>query len=153
MITKNCRRWKSTSGWDGKRLFAHNMRTNRRILEIQTAYVQVLSKWWWKNVVAKNLLPVWMGKGFLLISWELIDRFSKFKRHMFRFDRSDDLIFFILKIYFRFEQKNWKLALKQYFWKKFRSGLNGKLLVLYKTAYVVGCGYSCTAIFSKTKQS
>ena len=130
LLTKNCRRWKSTSGWDGKRLFAHNMRTNRRIFKIQTAYVQVWSKWWWKNVVTKNLLPVSAGKDFLLISWELIDGFSKFKRHMFRFDRSDDSTFFILKIYFRFVQKSWKLALKHYFWKYFRSGLNGQLLVV-----------------------
>ena len=106
VITENCCRWKSTSGSDGKKLFAHNMRTNWRIFEIQTAYVQLSFKWWWKNVVAKNLLPVWTGKDFLLISWELLDRFSKFKRHMFRFDRSDDLTFLILEIYFRFEQKN-----------------------------------------------
>ena len=125
VMTENCCHWKSTSGSDGKRLFAHILRTNRRIFEIQTAYVQVWSKWWWKNVVAENLLPVSTGKGFLLISWELIDGFSQCKGHMFRFDRCDDLTFFILKIYFRFEQKNWKLALKHYFWKYFRSGLNG----------------------------
>ena len=80
-MTEKCCRWKSTSGLDGKMLFAHILRTNRRIFEIQTAYVQVWSKWW--------------------------------------------LDFFILKNYFRFEQQNWKLALKQYFWKYFRSGLNG----------------------------
>ena len=134
VITENCCRWKSTCGLDEKRVFVHKMRTNRRIFEIlsayvqvwskwwwknvftknllpvstgkgflhilrtnrqifeiQTAYVQVWSKWWWKNVVTKNLLPVSTGKGFLLISWELIDGFSKFKRHMFRFDQSDDI--------------------------------------------------------------
>ena len=32
---------KSTSGSDGKRLFAHILRTNGRIFENQTAYVQV----------------------------------------------------------------------------------------------------------------
>ena len=36
---RNCCRWKSTSGFDGKMLFAHILRTNRRILEIQTANV------------------------------------------------------------------------------------------------------------------
>ena len=116
MMTEKCCRWKSTSGLDGKRLLAHILRTNRRIFEIQTAYVQVWSKWWQENVVAENLLPVWTGKDLLLISWELIDGFSKFKRHMFRFDWFDDLNFFNLKIYFRFEQKNWKLVLKHYFW-------------------------------------
>ena len=169
VIKENCCHWKSTSGLDGKRLFAHIvrtnrriyeiqtayvqvwskrrwknvvaenllpvstgkrffaniLRTNRRIFEIQTAYVQVWSKWWWKNVVTKNLLPVSAGKDFLMISWELIDRFSKFKRHMFRFDRSDDLTFWILEIYFRCEQKNLKWALKHHFWAYFRSGLNG----------------------------
>ena len=105
VITENCCRRKSTSGSDGKRLFVHKMRTNRRIFEIQTAYVQVWSKWWWKNVVTKNLLPVSTGKGFLLISWELIDGFSKFKRHMFRFDRSDDGKMLSLKIYFRFRRE------------------------------------------------
>jgi len=90
VITENCFRWKSTSGSDGKRFFVYKMRTNRRIFEIQTAFFQVWSKWWWKNVVTKNLLPVSTGKGFLVISWELIDGFSKFKRHIFRFDRGDD---------------------------------------------------------------
>ena len=99
---QKCCRWKSTSGSDGKRLFAHILRFNWRIFEIQTAYVLVWSKWWWKNVVTKNLLPVSTGKGFLLISWELMDGFSKFKRHMFRFDRSDDRKMLSLKIYFRF---------------------------------------------------
>ena len=55
-----------------------------------------------ENVVAENRLPVWMGKDFLLISWELINGFSKFKLHMFRFDRSDDGKMLLLKIYFRF---------------------------------------------------
>ena len=76
--------------WTGTELFAHIIRSNRRIFEILTAYVQVWSKWWWKNVVAENLLPVSTGKGFLLITWEPIDGFLKFKRHMLRFDRSDD---------------------------------------------------------------
>ena len=96
---------KSSSGLDGKRLFVHKMRTYRRIFEIQTAYVQVWSKRWLKNVVTKNLLPVSTGKGFLLISWELIDWFSKFKRHMFRFDRSDDGKMLSLKVYFRFRRE------------------------------------------------
>ena len=122
-MTENCCPWKSTSGFDGKRLFAHIVRTNRRIFEIQTAYVQVWSKWWWKNVVAENLLPVSTGKGFLLISWEPIDGFSKFKRHMLRFDRRHDMTFLILEIYFRCEQKNWKWALKHHFWTYSRSGL------------------------------
>ena len=105
VMTENCCHWKSTSGLDGKRLFAHIVRTNGQIYEIQTAYVQVWSKRRWKNVVAENLLPVSTGKGFLLISWELIDGFSKFKRHMFRFDRSDDEKMFSLKIYFRFRRE------------------------------------------------
>ena len=84
---------KSTSGFYGKRLFAHILRTNGRIFEIQTSYFQVWLKCWWKNVVTKNILPVLTGKDSLLISWELIDGFSKFKRHMFRFDRSEDLTF------------------------------------------------------------
>ena len=104
MIEKCCR-WKSTSGLDGKKLFAHILRTNRRIFEIQTAYVQVWLKWLWENVVAENLLPVSTGKGFLLISQELIDGFSKFKRHMLRLDRRCDMTFLILEIYFRCEQK------------------------------------------------
>ena len=91
VMTENCCHWKYTSGSDGKRLFAHIVRTNRRIFEIQTAYVQVWSKWWWKNVVAENLLPVWTGKGFLLMTREALDGFSKFKRRVFRFDSSDDL--------------------------------------------------------------
>ena len=116
-MTEKCCRWKSTSGLDGKRLFAHILRTNRRIFEIQTAYVQVWSKWWWKNVVTKNLLPVSAVKDFLLISWELIDGFSKFKRQMFRFDRSDDLTFWILEIYFRCEQRKSKMGVKTLFLK------------------------------------
>ena len=102
---EKCCRWKSISGLDEKRLFAHILRTNRRIFEIQTANVQVWSKWWWKNVETINLLPVSTGKGFLLISWKLIDGFSKFKRHMFRFDRSDDEKMLSLKIYFRFRRE------------------------------------------------
>ena len=146
VITENCCRWKSTSGLDGKRPFAHIvrtnkriyeiqtangqvwskrrwknvvaenllpvstgkrffaniLRTNRRIFEIQTAYVQVWSKWRWKNVVAENLLPVWTENDFFLITWELMDGFSKFKRHMFRFYHSDDSLKKSLKIYFRF---------------------------------------------------
>ena len=97
VMKEKCCRWKSTSGLDGKMLFAHILRTNRRIFEIQTAYVQVWSKWWYKNVAAENLLPVMTGKDFLIISWKLIDVFSKSKRHMFRFDRSDDLTFLFWK--------------------------------------------------------
>ena len=43
MLTEKCCRLKSTSGVEGKRLFVHILRTNRRIFEIQTAYGQVLS--------------------------------------------------------------------------------------------------------------
>ena len=98
---------------DGKQLFVHKMRTTGRIFEIQTASIQVWSKWWQKNIGAENRLPVLTGKGYLLISWELLDGFSKFKRHMLRFDRSDDLTFSSPEIYFRCEQKDWK------FWKYF----------------------------------
>ena len=80
--------WNLLPVWPGKskmtfvnRFLAHNLIIYGRIFKIQTAYVQVWSKWWWKNVVTKNRLPVLTGKGFLLISWELIDGFSKFKRH------------------------------------------------------------------------
>ena len=116
---ENCCRWKSTSGLDGKTPFADNMRTIRRIFEIQTAFVQVWSKWWYKNVASKNLLPVMTGKDFLIISWELIDGFSKFKRLMFRFYRSDDLTYLLWKNYFRFEQKNWKIGAETLFMKIF----------------------------------
>ena len=119
VIYKKCRCWKSTSGLDGKQLFVHKKRTTGRIFEIQTASIQVWSKWWQKNIGAENRLPVLTGKGYLLISWELLDGFSKFKRHMLRFDRSDDLTFSTLEIYFRCEQKDWKWALKHYFWKYF----------------------------------
>ena len=119
VIYKKCRCWKSTSGLDGKQLFVHKMRTTGRIFEIQTASIQVWSKWWQKNIGAENRLPVLTGKCYLLISWELLDGFSKFKRHMLRFDRSDDLTFSTLEIYFRCEQKDWKWALKHYFWKYF----------------------------------
>ena len=95
------------------------LRTTGRIFEIQTASIQVWSKWWQKNIGAENRLPVLTGKGYLLISWELLDGFSKFKRHMLRFDRSDDLTFSTLEIYFRCDQKNWKWTLKHYFWKYF----------------------------------
>ena len=102
VIYKKCRCWKSTSGLDGKQIFVHKMRTTGRIFEIQTASIQVWSKWWLKNIVAKTQLPVWTGKGFFLIFIELIDGFTKFKRHMFRFDRSYDRKMLSLKIYFRF---------------------------------------------------
>ena len=125
VIYKKCRCWKSTSGLDGKQLFVHKKRTTGRIFEIQTASIQVWSKWWQKNIGAENRLPVLTGKGYLLISWELLDGFSKFKRHMLRLDRRHDMTFLILKIYFRCEQKNWKWALKHHFWTYFRSGLNG----------------------------
>ena len=125
VMTKKCCHWKSTSGFDGKRLFAHNLRTIGRIFEIQMAHVQVRSSWWQKNVVTENLLPVLTGNDFLLMRWELIGGFLKFKWYMFRFDCSDDLTFWILEIYFRCEQKNQKRALKHYFWKYVRSGLNG----------------------------
>ena len=105
VIYKKCRCWKSTSGLDGKQLFVHKMRTTGRIFEIQTASIQVWSKWWQKNIGAENRLPVLTGKGYLLISWELLDGFSKFKRHMFRFDRSDDGKMLPLKIYFRFKRE------------------------------------------------
>ena len=85
VICKKCRCWKSTSGLDGKQLFVHKMRTTGRIFEIQTAYGQFWLKCGQKIVVTENLLPVWTGKGFLLIPWEPIDGFSKFKRHVFRF--------------------------------------------------------------------
>ena len=95
-----------------KQVLAHTLRTDGQIFEIQTAYsVQVRKKWWNANFVAENLLPVLTGKGFLLITFEVIDGFMKFKRHAFRFDCSHDLTFLLLEIYFRFEQKikNWSL--------------------------------------------
>jgi len=44
VITEKCCRWKSTSGFDGKSFFAHNLRSNRRIFKIRTAFVQVWLK-------------------------------------------------------------------------------------------------------------
>ena len=96
---------KINHGLDGKMFFVYKMRTIGRIFEIQMACVQVWSKRWQKIIVAENLLPVMTEKGFLLISWELIDGFSKFKRDMLRFYGSDALAFMILEIYFRFEEK------------------------------------------------
>ena len=125
VIYKKCRCWKSTSGLDGKQLFVHKMRTAGPIFEIQTASIQVWSKWWQKNIGAENRLPVLTGKAYLLISWELLDGFLKFKRHVLRFDCRYDMTFLIFLIYFRCEQKNWKWAQKHHFWTHFRSGLNG----------------------------
>jgi len=55
-------RWKSTSGFNRKRLFDHNLRSNRRIFKIQTASFQVLLKWWFDIFDALILLPVWTEK-------------------------------------------------------------------------------------------
>ena len=79
-MTENCCRWKSTSGLDGKRLFAYNLRTNETNFKIQTAYVKVQLQWSFKIFVAKNLLPVLAENGYLLIIQELIDDISEFKR-------------------------------------------------------------------------
>ena len=102
VIYKKCRCRKSTSGLDGKQVFVHKMRTTGRIFEIQTGSIQVWSKWWQKNFGAENRHPVLTGKCYLLLSWEQLDGFLKFKRHMIRFDRSDDRKTLSLKIYFRF---------------------------------------------------
>ena len=59
VMTENCFRWKSTSGLDGKRLFAYNLSTNETNFKIQTAYVKAQLQWLIKISVAKNLLPVW----------------------------------------------------------------------------------------------
>ena len=42
------------SGYDEKRLFDHILRINRRIFEIQTAYVKVWLKWWLDIFILKN---------------------------------------------------------------------------------------------------
>ena len=117
-MTENCCRWKSTSGLDGKRLFAYNLRTNETNFKIQTAYVKAQLQWLIKISVAKNLLPVLAENGYLLIIQELIDEFSEFKRQMFRFDSNENLKILFLKIYFRCKQKIWKWALKHYFEKE-----------------------------------
>ena len=111
---------------DGKRLFAHYMRTNRRIFESLTASVQIWAKWWWKMLSLKIYFRFWREKAFWsypennrqiskfkrhnnqvwskwwrkMLSLKIYFRFgrenvfshniTKFKRHMFRFDRSDD---------------------------------------------------------------
>ena len=87
------------------RFLAYNLRTIGRIFEIQTAYVQVRSRWWQKNVVTENLLPVLTGNDFLLIRWELMDGFSKFKRHVFRFYCSYDQKFYRWKSTSGFNRK------------------------------------------------
>ena len=79
-MTENCCRWKSTSGLDGKRLFAYNLRTNETNVKIQTAYVKAQLQWLIKISVAKNLLPVLAENGDLLLIQELIDDISEFKR-------------------------------------------------------------------------
>ena len=79
MTEKYCR-WKSTSGLDGKRLFAYNLRTNETNFKIQTAYVKAQLQWLIKISVAKNLLPVLAENGYLLLIQELIDDISEFKR-------------------------------------------------------------------------
>ena len=118
VMTENCWRWKFTSGLDGKRLFAYNLRTNETNFKIQTAYVKAQLQWLIKISVAKNLLPVLAENGYLLIIQELIDEFSEFKRQMFRFDSNENLKILFLKIYFRCKQKIWKWALKHYFEKE-----------------------------------
>ena len=132
---------------DGKRLFAQTLRTNRRIFEIQTAYVQVWLKWWQENVVAENLLPVWTGKDFLLISWELIDGFSKFKRHMFRFDRSDDRKMLPLKIYFRFGREKTFCSYPKNYQTDFRN-LNGICSVLIDMMMAKCCRWNLLPVMT-----
>ena len=80
VMTENCCRWISTSGLDGKRLFAYNLRTNETNFKIQTAYVKAQLQWLIKISVAKNLLPVLAENGYLLLIQELIDDISEFKR-------------------------------------------------------------------------
>ena len=72
--------------------------------------LQVRLKWLLKNLVAQNLLPGWTVKCFSHVTLELIDRFSKFRRYMLRFESGDYLKFLSLKI---------------------TSGLEGKILVAY----------------------
>ena len=97
VMTENYCRWKSNSGFDGKRLLAYNLRTNKTNFKIQTAYVKVQLQWLIKIFVAKNLLPVLAEHCYLLIIRELIDKFSEFKRQMFRFDSNKKLENFVLE--------------------------------------------------------
>ena len=53
--------------------------------------------------------------GFSSIKRELIEIFSKFKRHMIRFDGSDQQKILVKKIYFLFSCKNSKLSPKTVF--------------------------------------
>merc|ERR1712115_614104 len=88
----------------------HSAKTNGPIFKIQTPIIRVQCRIGSSAFRFWNLLPVLLGKlkmtfenRFLAHNLSIYGRFfSKYKRDMFRFDKSDNRKLLSLKIYFRF---------------------------------------------------
>ena len=102
--------------------FLNNSRTNGQFFKIPTAYVHYRFHAHVKNIGPQNLLPVRSRKfkmaaktTFSWITRELMNRFSKFQRHMISIDSMHMWKMLVLKIYFRFARENSKWSPKTTF--------------------------------------